>query len=90
MVDLAVGYTAYPAGEEVSLGDVTLLAPVRRPGKIICTGLNYRAHVIEGGNPIPDYPAVFMHGPASLIGPDGDILYPEVSEQLDYETELAA
>ena len=51
-VDLAVDVAAHPAGDSVALSDVTLLAPVQRPGKLICIGLNYRAHALEGGNPI--------------------------------------
>jgi 2-keto-4-pentenoate hydratase/2-oxohepta-3-ene-1,7-dioic acid hydratase in catechol pathway len=66
-----------------------LLAPVPRPGKTICIGLNYRAHAEEGGNPIPDYPAVFMRGATSLIGPDAAMIYPECSDKFDYEAELA-
>src|ERR1700678_2835130 len=58
-VDLAVNASEHPAGEEILLSEVKLLAPVPRPGKVICVGLNYRAHANEGGNPIPDYPAVF-------------------------------
>ena len=88
-VELATDPAAYPAGEEVALTDASLLAPVPRPGKIICIGLNYRAHAIEGGNPIPDYPAVFMRGATSLVGPGGEMTYPECSDKLDYEAELA-
>ena len=68
-VELAVNPAAHPAGEEVAVADVTLLAPVPRPGKVICIGLNYRAHAEEGGNAIPDYPAVFLRGPTSRVGP---------------------
>lgn len=88
-VDLALNPASHPPGEELALSDVTLLAPVPRPGKTVCIGLNYRAHAIEGRNPIPDYPAVFMRGPTSLIGPGEDMIYPEVSDQLDFEAELA-
>ncbi|MCP3729996.1 fumarylacetoacetate hydrolase family protein [Sphingomonas sp. MG17] len=88
-VDLAVSPADHPAGEEVALADVTLLAPVARPGKFICIGLNYRLHALEGGNPIPDYPAVFLRVATSLVGPGEALTYPEVSEQLDYEAELA-
>jgi len=89
VIDLAVDLAAHPAGEDVALADLTLLAPVERPGKFICIGLNYRLHALEGGNPIPDYPAVFMRGPTSLAAPGEDMIYPEVSEQFDYEAELA-
>ena len=48
-VELAINPSPHAPGEEVALADVTLLAPVPRPGKIICVGLNYRAHAAEGG-----------------------------------------
>lgn len=88
-IDLALDIAAHPAGETVALSRVTLLAPVQRPGKTICIGLNYRAHAIEGGNAIPDYPAVFLRGATSLLDPGAPMIFPEVSDQLDYEAELA-
>ena len=88
-VDLAVDPASYETGDDVAVSDVTLLAPVPRPGKTICIGLNYRAHAEEGGNPIPDYPAVFFRGATSLTGPDAKMIYPECSDKLDYEAELA-
>ena len=88
-VDLALDAAAYPAGEEVALSELTLLAPVPAPGKLICIGLNYRAHALEGGNPIPDYPAVFLRTTTSLVEPNGTMILPECSDQLDYEAELA-
>ena len=87
--DLAVNHASLTAAEEVALADVQLLPPVPRPGKILCIGLNYRAHAVEGGNEIPNYPAVFMRGATSLTAPGGEILYPECSEKLDFEAELA-
>jgi 2-keto-4-pentenoate hydratase/2-oxohepta-3-ene-1,7-dioic acid hydratase in catechol pathway len=56
---------------------------------VVCIGLNYRAHAKEGGNPIPDYPAAFLRGATSLVGPGADIFYPQCSDKLDYEAELA-
>ena len=88
-VDLAMNAGAHGPGEEVTLADVTLLAPVPRPGKVICIGLNYRDHAAEGGNPIPDYPAVFLRGASSLLDPGAPMIFPTVSDQLDYEAELA-
>jgi len=88
-VDLALNAGDHPAAEDIALSDVTLLAPVPRPGKIICIGLNYRAHAEEGGNPIPDYPAVFLRGATSLMGPGADMIFPICSDKLDYEAELA-
>ncbi|WP_293883260.1 fumarylacetoacetate hydrolase family protein [Sphingomonas sp.] len=88
-VDLAINGPSGPAADAVALSTVELLPPVPHPGKIICIGLNYRAHAIEGGNPIPDYPAVFLRVNTSLTAPEGNITYPECSDQLDYEAELA-
>jgi 2-keto-4-pentenoate hydratase/2-oxohepta-3-ene-1,7-dioic acid hydratase in catechol pathway len=65
------------------------LMPIARPGKIICIGLNYALHAKEGGNPIPDYPAVFLRTQTSLVGPDAPMLRPACSSKLDYEAELA-
>jgi acylpyruvate hydrolase len=88
-VDLAIDGASEGTTEQVALSAVELLSPVPNPGKIICIGLNYRAHAIEGGNAIPDYPAVFLRVITSLTPPGGVMLYPECSEQLDYEAELA-
>ncbi len=88
-VDLAVDAAAHAAGDEVAVSEVTLLAPVPRPGKVICIGLNYRAHALEGGNPLPDYPAVFLRGASSLADPGGELIYPEISDKFDWEAELA-
>lgn len=88
-VALATSLDAYPAGDVVALDQVSLLPPVPRPGKLICIGLNYRAHAIEGGNPIPEYPAVFMRTATSLSAPEGAMILPECSDKLDYEAELA-
>ena len=68
--------------------ELDLLPPVPRPGKIVCIGLNYALHAKEGNNPIPDYPAVFMRGPTSLVGPDAAIVRPKASQKLDWEAEL--
>ncbi len=87
-IDLAVNADGHPPGEDVELSEVTLLAPVPRPGKLICIGLNYRDHAAEGGNPIPDYPAVFLRGPTSLVGPGAPIILPHCSDKLDFEAEL--
>jgi 2-keto-4-pentenoate hydratase/2-oxohepta-3-ene-1,7-dioic acid hydratase in catechol pathway len=77
------------AAETVALAEVELLPPVPDPGKIVCIGLNYRAHAIEGGNPIPDYPAVFLRVTTSLAAPGAALIYPACSDRLDYEAELA-
>ena len=87
-IDLAVNADGNTPGEDVALSEVTLLAPVPRPGKVICIGLNYRDHAAEGGFTIPDYPAVFLRGSTSLVGPGGPIILPQCSDKLDFEAEL--
>ena len=87
-IDLAMNAAAHPGGELIEVSEVALLAPVPRPGKVICIGLNYRDHAAEGGNPIPDYPAVFLRGATSLVGPGSPIILPECSDKLDFEAEL--
>lgn len=67
-----------------------LLPVLPRPGKIICLGLNYAEHAAEGGREKPDYPNFFMRGATTLIGHDAPVIRPRVSEQLDFEAELAA
>jgi 2-keto-4-pentenoate hydratase/2-oxohepta-3-ene-1,7-dioic acid hydratase in catechol pathway len=71
------------------LSGVRLKAPVLHPRKIICLGLNYRDHAEEQGAKIPKNPILFGKYDRSLIGHGEDIEYPAVTEQLDYEAELA-
>jgi 2-keto-4-pentenoate hydratase/2-oxohepta-3-ene-1,7-dioic acid hydratase in catechol pathway len=71
------------------LAGLRLLMPIARPGKVICIGLNYALHAKEGGNPIPDYPAVFLRVQSSLVEPDAPMLRPACSTKFDYEAELA-
>jgi len=72
------------------LRNLTVRAPILRPGKILCSGINYRSHQEE--NPaatIPSEPFFFAKLPSTVIGPREPILYPIRTKQLDYEVELA-
>ncbi len=72
----------------IPLSEVNILAPVE-PTKIVAVGLNYMDHAEELGMPIPEEPVLFLKAPNTLIG-DGDIvIYPQQSERVDYEAELA-
>lgn len=73
----------------IPLEDASLTAPVTRPGKIICLGLNYRDHAAESGMDIPSEPVVFAKLPTAVIGPGDPIVVPEASDRIDYEVELA-
>ncbi len=66
-----------------------LRAPVPRPPKIICIGLNYRDHAIESNLPIPETPTVFSKYSTSVIGHMDPIVLPRNSTQPDYEAEFA-
>jgi acylpyruvate hydrolase len=79
-----------PLGDErIPLADVTLLPVVPHPGKVICVGLNYKAHVEEGVYDVPDYPALFSKFTETLVGAGAPVLLPPESEAVDYEAELA-
>ncbi|PYS89070.1 MAG: hypothetical protein DMF62_08205 [Acidobacteria bacterium] len=94
--DLSTDFTT-PASEAVFSGnlpvlsknDVKLEAPIPRPGKIICIGLNYRNHAIESGMEIPKSPIIFSKFVTSVAAPNEPIGIPTGSEQTDYEAELA-
>jgi 2-keto-4-pentenoate hydratase/2-oxohepta-3-ene-1,7-dioic acid hydratase in catechol pathway len=64
-------------------------APVARPGKVICIGLNYRDHAAETGAAIPPRPVVFMKDPGTVVGPYDQVLIPRGSVKTDWEVELA-
>lgn len=78
-----------PAPSVFALDDVRLLAPVPRPSKLICIGLNYRDHAEETNLPIPSVPTVFVKFPTAVIGPGEAIVLPKASTRPDYEAELA-
>jgi acylpyruvate hydrolase len=69
--------------------EVTLEAPIPRPGKLILLGLNYRDHAEETGQKIPEVPTLFSKYDNSVIGPGAAILIPRATEQIDYEAEFA-
>lgn len=68
---------------------LTLLAPVPRPGKVICLGLNYRDHAEESGLPIPPEPVIFSKFSNSVVGPNEPIVLGKTTKKVDYEIELA-
>jgi 2-keto-4-pentenoate hydratase/2-oxohepta-3-ene-1,7-dioic acid hydratase in catechol pathway len=76
-------------GEVVALEEARLHAPIARPGKIIAIGLNYEDHAAETGAEIPEKPVVFAKFPNTVIGPGEPIRIPPITEQVDFEAELA-
>ena len=69
--------------------DILFLPPLPRPGKILCVGVNYRAHIEEMGRSVPEYPVVFTRFASSLVGHRVALIRPAVSQQYDFEGELA-
>ncbi|MCW2996090.1 MAG: hydrolase family protein [Conexibacter sp.] len=72
----------------VPTADVVFRAVVPRPGKIICVGLNYRAHVAESLRDEPEYPVLFTKFASTLTGPFAALAVPAESTKVDYEGEL--
>jgi 2-keto-4-pentenoate hydratase/2-oxohepta-3-ene-1,7-dioic acid hydratase in catechol pathway len=72
-------------------GDIRLLKPLLKPGKILCVGVNYlgRSEEYKDGADRPRYPSLFVRFPASLVAHDEPIVRPRESTQLDYEGEIA-
>jgi acylpyruvate hydrolase len=68
--------------------EVTLLAPLPRPGKILCVGHNYKGHLGIGREELPEHPNMFSKTANTVAGPGQPILIPKVTAQVDYEAEL--
>jgi 2,4-diketo-3-deoxy-L-fuconate hydrolase len=72
------------------LEEIALEAPLPRPGKILCSGINYRSHQKENPNAtMPEEPFFFAKMPSAVIGPGAPILHPSSAGQVDYEIEFA-
>jgi acylpyruvate hydrolase len=80
--------TVANARRDTDLSAVALTAPVPRPGKIICIGLNYRDHAQESNQPIPDYPTIFGKYANSVVGSGQPIVLPQDAHKVDYEGEM--
>ncbi len=84
MLEAAKGnYIGYP------LGGLIVLPPLADPDKIICIGLNYNDHAAESKMAVPEEPVFFCKFKSSIVGPREAIVIPPVSDQIDYEAELA-
>lgn len=81
--------TLHAQGILYAIEHVVQLAPVLRPGKLVCLGLNYREHAAEIGMALPEYPVLFHKVAGSLVGQGQPIIIPRISDQIDYEAELA-
>jgi acylpyruvate hydrolase len=70
------------------MGDLQLLAPIPRPGKVLCIGLNYRDHAEELNMVLPGRPLLFSKYANAVTGPGAPIVLPSITEQVDYEAEF--
>lgn len=68
---------------------VRIAAPVKKPGKIICIGLNFKDHAEESGMTPPSEPVVFFKATSALCGPNDNLVIPRGSQKTDWEVELA-
>ena len=72
-----------------TLAEVQFLPAIPNPEKILCAGINYRSHAAETGRELPKQPSMFIRLANTLIGHDGEMIRPTVSEHFDFEGELA-
>jgi 2-keto-4-pentenoate hydratase/2-oxohepta-3-ene-1,7-dioic acid hydratase in catechol pathway len=97
MAFLAAGKEAWQSAQRAASASkglipasaVKLLAPLHRPGKMLCIGLNYRDHAIESNMQLPKTPVVFTKYNNCIIGPGETVIIPKMTQQCDYEAELA-
>lgn len=91
----ASGSRALDAARAASSGAGTMFAnadfgpSTPNPTRILCLGVNYAEHAIEGGRGVPKWPESFVRGAGSVIGAYHDMVKPALSERFDYEAELA-
>ena len=91
---LAAGDAAYDAvralesqdGREVAPADFAAAVPA--PPRILCLGLNYSEHALEGGREVPSWPDAFVRGADSVLPPYADLVKPALTSRFDYEAEL--
>jgi 2-keto-4-pentenoate hydratase/2-oxohepta-3-ene-1,7-dioic acid hydratase in catechol pathway len=75
---------------DIALDSVKLLAPIVNPQKVVAIGLNYMDHVLEAGFEVPEFATMFCKYPSSIIASGDDIRWsPQLTQQVDYEAELA-
>jgi 2-keto-4-pentenoate hydratase/2-oxohepta-3-ene-1,7-dioic acid hydratase in catechol pathway len=80
------------AGEtksDYSLNEIKWLPVIPNPEKILCAGINYRSHAAETGRELPKQPSMFLRLDSTLIGHEGALIRPSVSQNFDFEGELA-
>ena len=75
--------------EVIPLSEIEFLPVIERPGKVLAVGLNYKDHAKETGMDLPEVPMIFTKQSTSVLGHQGEIHKPKVSDAVDYEGEMA-
>jgi 2-keto-4-pentenoate hydratase/2-oxohepta-3-ene-1,7-dioic acid hydratase in catechol pathway len=75
--------------DPIPIDDLRILAPIERPGKIVCLGRNYAAHAEESGMSVPDEPIIFPKASSAVIGQGAPIVHHSICKRVDHEVELA-
>ena len=98
LADLTELIKAGPAGMDAAralaerdgreYGPADLAPAVPAPARILCLGLNYQEHAVEGGREVPTWPDAFVRGRDSVLGPYADLVKPALTSRFDYEGEL--
>lgn len=88
LLEEAKAYVA-SAKADCSMDDVQLEPVIPTPGKVLCVGLNYVAHAEEAGRKVGDYPVIFQRYGETLAAHNSPLVRPQISEQFDFEAELA-
>jgi 2-keto-4-pentenoate hydratase/2-oxohepta-3-ene-1,7-dioic acid hydratase in catechol pathway len=85
----AMRKAAKDAKPDRKLGDIRFLPVIPGPNKILCAGINYRSHAAETGRELPKQPSMFVRFTDTLVGHDGELIKPKISDNFDFEGELA-
>jgi 2-keto-4-pentenoate hydratase/2-oxohepta-3-ene-1,7-dioic acid hydratase in catechol pathway len=80
---------AQGATPDHKLADIKFLPVIPDPELITCAGINYRSHASETGRDIPKQPSMFIRRTNTLVGHEGEVIRPTLSQQFDFEGELA-
>jgi len=85
----AMQAAAKSAKPDHALNAIRFLPVIPKPGKILCAGINYRSHAAETGRELPKQPSMFIRFTDTLVGHGGELIRPKVSDNFDFEGELA-
>ena len=85
----AMRKAAKDAKPDRKLADIEFLPVIPQPNKILCAGVNYRAHAAEVGRELPKEPSMFVRFADTLVGHGGEMVRPKLSDNFDFEGELA-